>query len=543
MRSLGIDIGRYSIKVVEVFASNRRYEVTKCKEYKVHNTQTSDQEIDILQTLNTIAKDFDTDTAKVTSSIRQQYVSTRKLFFPFKERVKIQKSLAFELEDDIPLSIDKAVYDSKILSFRDKSTEVMAMACISEEIEKTLDIMTRAHIDPDIITPELAALANLYEDFTKAPPEIKEDEEISEDKLVIHIGHSKTILGVVRKGALIWGRSIMWGAEKVAGSISQNFQVPFSTAHEMMPEKSFVLLTPGTASKDQLKMSEAVASAFAPLLQAARLTIMLANTEYGANVQSIELLGGPSKIKNIAAFFTQELEKTTNAANPLQSLRAQGLSRHQELDDVYQLALGLALEGCKRPINPPINFRQMQFAKKNLNFEKFWEKWGYTAKIVAIGYFCFMIYGIAIDSVATQLEEVSNDVLLNQASKVARLKGRSATPRKIRRYIKDNYKKAEMVKLYDQLEEINSPLKFLNEVSQILPPNKENQDYEVRRFFVNHDEINIQGVATNDKIIQEIRKSLKSIAVAQKVTLVPATILREEGKKMFGFKFNVRRKN
>ena len=99
MRSLGIDIGRHSIKVVEILANNRNYEITNAKEFKILNMETSDQEIDIIQTLNTIAKEFDTETAKVTCSIRQQYVSTRKLFFPFKERAKIHKSLAFELED------------------------------------------------------------------------------------------------------------------------------------------------------------------------------------------------------------------------------------------------------------------------------------------------------------------------------------------------------------------------------------------------------------------------------------------------------------
>ena len=150
MRSLGIDIGRHSINVVEVLANNRKYEITNAKEYKILNLESSDQEIDIIQTLNTIAKEFDTESAKVTCSIRQQFVSTRKLFFPFKERVKIHKSLAFELEDDMPLSVDKAVYDSKIIKFHDKSAEVIAMACVAEEVEKTVEIFERAKIDPDI---------------------------------------------------------------------------------------------------------------------------------------------------------------------------------------------------------------------------------------------------------------------------------------------------------------------------------------------------------------------------------------------------------
>lgn len=91
MRSVGIDIGRYSIKVVEVTANNRSYQITRAKVYPILNPQTNDQEIDILQTLKTISGEFETESAKVTTSIRQQYVTLRKLFFPFREKAKIQK--------------------------------------------------------------------------------------------------------------------------------------------------------------------------------------------------------------------------------------------------------------------------------------------------------------------------------------------------------------------------------------------------------------------------------------------------------------------
>ena len=545
MRSVGIDIGRNSIKVVEVLASNRTYEITKAKEYKILNMESSDQEIDILQTLHTISKEFDTESAKTICSIRQQYISSRKVFFPFKERMKIHKSLAFELEDDIPLTIDKAIYDSKIIKFHEKSAEVVAMACVREEIEKTLDIMERGHIDPDVITPEFCAIANLYEKWYKAPDSVTEEtnESTEPDKLVVHIGHSKTFAGVVSRGYLVWGRSIMWGAEKVAAAISNTFQVPFTTAHDMMPDKAFVLLSTADASKEHIKMSEAVTKAFEPLIQSLRLTIMLANTDYGTNVSEVELIGSPSKIKNIAPYFTQELEKSTNISNPAHHFSDRHIKNHERLGDAFLMALGLSIEGLRRPFNPPVNFRQMEYAKKNLSFEKFWEKWGYTAKLVAAGYFCYVVYAVAIDTVSTQLEQASYDVMMNQASKIAKLKGRSATPGKIKAFIRDKNKEADLVKVYDQLDEINSPMKFINEISQILPPNKDNESFDVRRMMIKDRQITLQGVAKSDEIIKSIDKALKGVALNGKVSKAPATIPDEPGKKKFGFKFNVKRKN
>ena len=546
MRSLGIDIGRHSIKVVEILVNNRTYEITNAKEYKVLNIESSDQVIEIMQTLKEISKEFDTDSAKVTCSIRQQYISTRKLFFPFKERAKIHKSLAFELEDDIPLSIEKAIYDSKVIKYHDKSAEVVAMACVTEELEKTLELMTKAGIDPDIVTPEFSAISNLYEKWYKSPEEStgeNDDQNYQPDKMIVHLGHSKTFVGVVSKGNLIWGRSVMWGVEKIAGGISQAFQVPFTTAHEMMPTKAFVLLTSSGANKDQMKMSDAVATALDPLVQSLRLTMMLANTEYGSNIENIELIGAPSGIKNIAAYFTQELEKPTNSSNPIANLSERHIRNQDKLNEVFQMALGLAIEGLRRPLNPAVNFRQMEFAKKNVTFEKFWEKWSHTAKIICAGYIAYCIYGVAIDSIAGQLEEASNDVLTNQAGKIAKLKGRSATHSKIRSFIKKNNKRAKTVALYEKLDEINSPMKFINEVSQILPHNKKDKSYEVRRFVVKNSEVNIQGVAENDKVIQKLNKALKGVAVNGKVDSVNATIRDEDNKKKFAFKFKVKRKN
>ncbi len=556
MRSLGIDIGRHSINVVEVLAHNRKYEITNAKEYKIFNVESSDQEIDIIQTLNTIAKEFDAESAKVTTSIRQQYVSTRKLFFPFKERAKIQKSLAFELEDDIPLSIEKAVYDSKIIKFHDKSAEVVAMACLRDDVAKTIELFEHSHMDPDIITPEFCALANLYEKWYKSPEEaapLPDDNETEtdlektivtqRDKMIVHIGHSKTFVGVVSKDHLVWGRSIMWGAEKIAGAISQAFQVPFTAAHEMMPTKAFILLTSSGANKDQLKMSDTVSKSLEPLIQSIRLSIMLANTEYGANIDSIELIGGPANIKNLSAFLTQELERPTNSTNPLKSLNPQYLQGADRLHETFQMALGLAIEGLRRPFNPPVNFRQDLFAKKNQSFEKFWEKWSYTAKILATAYVCYFIYGIAIDSISTQLEVAADDVLKQQAGVIAGLKGSKATESQIRKYIRTNKKKAEVVKAYEQLGDLNSPVKFINDVSQILPRNKDDKSYDIRRFFVKESEVTIQGVADTPKTVDRISKALKGVALAGKVKVEKATIPQEPNKTSFAFSFKVKRKN
>ena len=508
MRSLGIDIGHYSIKVVEILGTGRSYQVSRSKEYKILNPEIKDQDIDIIQTLAQIAKEFETENAKVVVPLRQQSMSTRKLSFPFKERAKIHKSLAFELEDEIPLPIEKAIYDSRTLRFHGRSAEFIAMACLSEEVEETLDLFERGKIDPDILTPEFTALANFYEKWDRPPVDMAGPGQnpLSHGgggKMLVHMGHARTFVGVIDRGALIWGRSVQWGAEQVIDHISKAFQVPFTAAQEMIPTKAFVLLTSSEANQDQVKMSETVTQSLIPLVRSLRLTMMLALTDHGVQVEDIELMGPPSQIKNMGTYLTQQLECSANPVNPVLNLDSQIIKRHEHLGDSFQIALGLAIEGLRRPSNPPVNFRQMAFVKKNQSFQKFWEKWGYTAKIVAAGYLCFLIYGMIIESMGHRLEESSHELLLEQAGRIAQLKGANATHGKIREYIKRNQKKGKLVKMYGQLEEINSPIKFIHEVSQILPRNKKDKSYEIRKFVVKDSKVSLQGVANSSQTIKK----------------------------------------
>jgi general secretion pathway protein L len=543
MRSIGIDIGRYSIKVVEIFSNQRNYEITQCKEYSVLNHKSNDQEIEILQCLKQISEEFDTDSARVISSVRQQYVSTRKLFFPFRERVKIQKSLAFELEDDMPISIEKAVYDSKIIGYKGNAAEVIAMACVTEEVANSIELLNRAHVDPEIICPEMSAISNLYESWHLNVDNFVPTPGNEQNKMILHLGHSKSFMGILSQGRIIWGRSLLWGADKVATAIAKTFQVPISTALEMMPEKAFLLTSEQGASKDQIKMSDTVAKAIEPLVQACRLTKILSETELSAPIVAVDVLGLPSHIKNLLPYLTEHLEIPVNHNDPLNQLKYFKIGSHHPIGESFQMAVGLAIEGLKKPYNPPINFRQLELAKKNQSFEKLWDKWGYSAKIIAAAYFLFFIYSVSLDVISTHLEETSNDVLVEQAGKIANLNGANATPTKIRAYIRESNKKAKLVEVFSDLDNINSPIQLIGDISQSLPSNKKNESFDVRHLFVYNDKLDIQGVAIDDATIKSIEKALKALSVDGKVNSVSAKIKNEANKKTFAFNIKVKRKN
>ena len=199
----------------------------------------------------------------------------------------------------------------------------MAMACPVDEIEKTIGIFNRSGIDPDILAPEYSAIANLYERKWYLSPADQAKQALEgggDEKMVIHIGHTRTFVGLLKGEKLLWGRSTLWGAEKIAGEIARSFQVPLSESIKMMPDKAFLLMTTEAANEDQIRMSNTVSKAIEPLIYSLRLTLMLAKSRYEMDIKTIELAGGAAMIKNLGPFVTQKLELPTNYANPLDRL-------------------------------------------------------------------------------------------------------------------------------------------------------------------------------------------------------------------------------
>ena len=331
----------------------------------------------------------------------------------------------------------------------------------------------------------------------------------------------------------------MWGAEKIGASLSQSLHIPLLTAFEMMPTKAAILPNSQNTTPEQLKISDAIQSTLEPLIQDLHLTLMTAQSEYHCKIDSVDLLGGVSTIYNIDSFLTRVLNKPTQRVNPL--ARGDGFEHQEQMTHVFHVALGLAIEGFKRPVNPATNFRQMSLAKKNKSFERLWDKWGYTIKLMSVAYMIYLIYGVAMNQVADRLEEVSNNVLITQAGKVAGLRGGNATQSKIKAFIKEANRKSKATEFHDRLQRIQSPVELIHRISQTLPSNKQTKSYEVRKLVVKNNEINIQGVANSPKTIDSILKALKKIAIQNKVQSIPAMITKETGKRIFAFSFKVKR--
>lgn len=555
-RVLGIDIGSFSVKVAEIQVSSKGHVLNQFFEYALSVDPQKDKHIEIIEILRELATKYDPTTTKWVVSVPQNRVSVHLRKFPFRERPKILKSLAFELEDDIPLDIEETIFDAKIVEFVGAQAECLAVACPMEAIEELLSVTKDGGIDPEIVGVEGLSLSTIYENWNAPPPEIplalRDPEEAAKlaatlspaIRLVLNLGHTRTLLLVYRDEGLVGVRSLQWGGSDLIQALMAAFNVPVFEAVKILQTKSFILMNSAGANKDQLLLSKTISSTVDLLMHDLRMTLLEVRAAFGgAHFTGIELMGGVSQIQNLGAYMTQALEIPANVSHHLQN-RPSRLQVNPHIEAVSAVAIGLAIEGIRKPRNPAVNLRKGDFARENLTLKRFWQTWRVPVQIAATAFGLFLVFSLIRDSMASSLLTSVYDRTAELAQKVAGLKLQSEDDPKLDRYIRDQESKIKSFAALSSLDGYRSALDFVARLAEKLPvqlPPAEGRGLDVTRLQIENDDLIIEGRAEPSSIAG-IEKGLKEIAVGGKISSSPKNAVPPGKGTPFAYKMKVKRK-
>ncbi len=541
MRSIGIDIGTLSIKVADVELAGRSIVVRDFLEIPYSLDISQDKHVEILAALNRIASSYDPHSCKFSIGVSQDRVSIRKKSFPFKERIKIIKSLPFELEDEIPFDQDKAIFDAKIIEQTSDGSQVLACATPNQYIEELLELANEAGIDPDVISTDGFALSNLFTNWWLSPSEVSQSVSQSAE-VFIHLGHSKSILVIVKDGRLLETRSIQIGGLDAVKAIQKTYDISYAEALKGLQEKGFVLTKNDGATKDQITFSNAIINALNPLIFEIKKTLVEFESTSGITVQNASLLGGLSHLVNVGPFFTQRLGIMSNPVNHLSSGMKVYAAQTNELLKDSAIAIGLAIEGLKKPKNPAINFRKGEYAKAGADATLFWNKWKKTIQYAAAAIVVFTIYSYSRDAISVSLVGKADSALSTVArSPAVGLRGAEARPGNIRRYIREKKKEINDYQKLGDLKNINSPLDIITKISSALPPVR-SLPVDIRQLSVRSETVNLQGEISTTDQLNTMKSLLRNLAVDKQLQDLPPTISSKDGRLVFHVSFKMDRK-
>lgn len=549
MKSLGIDIGSSSIKIVEMQSTSKGFQVTQFVEHPLNVAPGADQELEIIEFLRSFTSTYDPNQTKFILSLRQDRVAIRNKFFPFNDRIKIFKSLPFELEEDLPFSSDNAIFDAKIIRTVGGGAEVLACAAPKIHVQNCLQRAQDSGADPDLISYEGTAFANIFERWNEAPPAIspppfsineEENRPTRHVQLILNMGHSRTLVSAFEGSSLIGVRSILWGGKNIAEAISAKYEIPFLEALKEVQTKAFILTNKVGATFDQVTFSDTIAKSVRELARDLQLSILELKSEFNAEIDSISLSGGVSLVQNIGPFLTQILEAPVNRISVLDNFPNIVFERSVYNGAKAGIALGLAIEGFKKPRNPPINFLRGDFAKENHQLKMLWEKWGHTAKVLTAGLIVLFIYSSLRESFSLSLADRSDEVLKSQAKSVAGLKGKNASENGIRKYIRENKKRAADLKTLASVANMNSALDVVKKINEATP-GKGSVTLDVQELKVEDSQVIMQGYVNSPKEMSLLQQSLTNITQDGQVRAQKSTLQELPSRTAFSFSFNVDR--
>lgn len=548
MRSIGIDIGSSSIKVVEMLTTAKGFQVTQCFERPMGLNPAHDQEIEIIEFLREISSKFDPSQTRYCVCLRQDQVSIRNKFFPFNERIKIAKSLAFELEEEIPFSGDNSVFDAKVVRTIGGGAEVLACAAPKHHIRTLLQRCFDAGISPALISTEGTAFANIYEKWNEPPPTTPAELNLLEGEvkpertlhLTLNMGHTRTLVCAFEGNSLIGVRTILWGAKNIADAIAKKYEIPYLEAMKEVQAKAFILTNKQGATFDQITFSETISKSVREMVRDLQLSILEFKSEFNATITQIGLTGGSSNIKNLGPFLTQQIELPVNKVYPLDMIPNVLFEKNAKTDSTFGVALGLAIEGLKKPRNPAINFLKGEFAKQNNFLKNTWEQWGPTVKMAGAALVIFFVYSMMRETFSLELADRAEEALKTQAKNVAKLSGSKASESNIKKYIRENKKRAADLKTLASVATMTSALEVIKKINDASPA-KNILTLDVRSLVVRDSDVILEGYVNNPKEVTVLQQALGNLSLNGKVTPRNSQLTPTAGKTAFSFNFKVDR--
>jgi general secretion pathway protein L len=540
MRSIGIDIGTYSIKYAEIEHSNKSYHLKAFHEFMLPQDPTVDPHVHIIDALKTIASKYDTDLDRFVLGIRQENVCNRMVSFPFKQKFKIEKSLSFELEDDLPFDIEDAIIHPKILYTEGEAATVMAFAALKTNISAIIKKCNDVGIEPDIVSCEGAAISNFYESWeTAIPDKTVSSWDVSDCIGTIYLGHSKSVLAVHCKDQLIALRSVHFGGLEIAQAVAKKYNISLIEGLKTLQEKAFILTSQKNVSQDQITFSNLIASSVDTMATEVKRHLISIEAEKNIRISQIFVSGGTSKIMNLCPYLTQCFTLPVNLIEYDERLKKSEIQIPKEKMHTAMVAIGLAIEGLRPNKNPAIQFRKLDLEKQSQKLQIFFEKWGSTLKTAAAIMVLFFVYTFAKSILTDQMQNYANQKLKAQAGKIG-LKGREATSNAIQGYVREKRQELKAKELISDLQQINSPLDIMLTVSKNVPASN-SITLDVRRFSLLENVLTLEGQVDNQQQINSLKNSLSAIDTRGAPSVGKSNTASVSGKLPFIFDVKVKR--
>ena len=529
MKAIGIDLGEDSVKIVELVQNKKNLAIQSVFEKKL-SVQSSphDKEIESIEFLRSLFNKTDISQVSFVMAIRQEKATIRKKVFPFSDRIKIQKSLSFEMEEDIPFDPDMCIFDFKTIQYVGNSSETLAIAVPKTHIERIISLAKDFGIDLKIVTLEGFAFANLLEEWWVAPPTSQDSlislTDVSTQKkaaeVYLNIGHKKTILCAKVNNRMVFTRNLMWGADFIIQDLVKRYQLPYIEAQKMLQTSASLSLNKSELNFEEANITALIEKSLRDLVRDLQMSFLEIESELNATISVVYFTGGFSQLPHLGAYLTQQLEVACNPVNLIGNYMTAPINAQiseNKIISQFGTALGIAIEAFKKPKNPALQFLKGDFLNQNSFVKSFWNDWGKLLQVSAAALVVLFTWASLRETFTTDLNDKGTETISAKAKSVARLPKKQANEKGVKKYIADHKKQAQETKALSQLSNMNSAMDLLKKISDSTP-DKAQSKIDVTQLSIIDDTVKISGYANSPREVILLTTKLTTLSSNNKVT-------------------------
>ena len=112
---IGLDIGSYSIKAVEIINSFKSYQIKNFYELEMPYRDDVEKNVVLAQCLEQLFQENNLQADRILTAMPGQYISSRIVPVGFSDPRKISMAVMSEVEDAVPFNMDEMIVDHQIL--------------------------------------------------------------------------------------------------------------------------------------------------------------------------------------------------------------------------------------------------------------------------------------------------------------------------------------------------------------------------------------------------------------------------------------------
>ncbi len=329
--AIGLDIGRYSIKCVEMGRSQDKFKLEKVTILPISGESPEA----VKKALKFIFDQNPAANKKVRISVSSgASLLIRRIQLPAMTATELKGAIRFEAESHIPFPIDECLLDFQIINKTadQKSVNVLLVAAKKDFIQERLKLMSSVSIVPEIIDVDIFCLINAYETLAQ---ETKE-----ESFGILNMGHGVSSFAIISNKQPYFVREISYGAQGINKALAQSRGVTEENADRIKIEK-----LPDTLGEIKI----AAQKGLEPLIEEMRHSIDFFENEAGEELKSIWLSGGGALCHGVPEELSSELGRKVALWDNTQKIQIFG-----DVDQAYlkehspelNVALGMVLRGA-----------------------------------------------------------------------------------------------------------------------------------------------------------------------------------------------------